>query len=128
MSRETLTTGHEIKKAVLEDVIKNRIWKIKPVTLSIDEWSKQRKIGFQYTFTDKTYEKLGEQYGVTKENIRQLNHRFLDNIWKVSPPELQTQYPRETIPDKKPFTQKMRENRSRKRSETLRSWDAKIPA
>lgn len=76
----------------------------------------QRKIGFQYTFTDKTFDELGRQYGgLTREDIRQLNHKFLNNIHKNSPPELQAQYSRETIPDRKPLTQKSRERSSKAR-------------
>lgn len=114
MNKEALAIGHERKKAYLKEVMQRRIWKIKPSTLSDREWSMQRKIGFQYAFTDKTLEDLGRQYGgLTREDIRHLNHEFLDNIAKISPPELQVQYPRVVIPDKKPLTQKSREKTSK---------------
>ena len=109
MNKEALAAGHETKKDVLREVIKGRTWKIQPDTLTSEQWSKQRKIGFQYTFTNKTYTELGEQYAVTREYVRQLNHRFLDNIHKNFTPEFQAKYPRETIPDGKPRTQRSRE-------------------
>ncbi len=118
MNKEALIVGHEAKKTLLKEVIKRKIWQIKPKTLSVDEWSMQRKIGFQYTFTDKTYEELGEQYGGrSREDMRQLNHKFLDNIHRNLPYELQAQYPRESIPDRKPETQGSRERRSAIRNE-----------
>lgn len=113
MSKEALTVGHERKKAFLRKVMNKGIWQAKPDNLSDNQWSMQRKIGFQYAFTDKTLDELGKQYPRrtkrTREDIRQLNHRFLDNIYKNSPRKLQAKYPRESIPDSKPRTRKSKE-------------------
>ncbi len=54
MNKETLIARHEIKKAILRDVIRKGIYRKRPDTLSVNQWSMQRKIGFQYAFTDKT--------------------------------------------------------------------------
>lgn len=115
MGKEILTidqTPHERKKAYLREIIKRGIYRIKPEGLSAQQWSMRRKIGFQYALTDKTFDELGQQYGVSGEDVRQLNHGFLDNIHQISPPKLQAQYPRGTIPDRKPWTQKSRERNS----------------
>lgn len=117
MSKEALIAGHEIKKAFLKEVINEGSWKVKPDNLSDDQWLMQRKIGFQYAFTDKTLDELGKQYPGrrkrTKEDIRQLNQRFLDNIYRNSSSELQAEYPRESIPDSKPRARKSKELVSR---------------
>lgn len=122
MSREVLIAGQERKKAFLVEIIKKRIWQKKPDSLSDNQWLMQRKIGFQYTFTDKTLEELGKQYGgLTREDVRQLNHRFWDNIHNNSPRELKAQYPRASIPDSKPRALKSREKTSRSRGGL--SWE-----
>lgn len=113
MNKETLIAGHEIKRAFLGEVIRTGVWKITPDNLSTNQWSMQRKIGFQYGLKDNTtLEELGDQYGMTRERARQLNHAFLDNAYRTASPQLQAQYPRETIPDRKPLGQKSRERQS----------------
>ena len=113
MNKEALAAGHETKKDVLREVIKGRTWKIQPDTLTSEQWSRQRKIGFQYAFTDKTLDQLGKQYGgLSRERVRQLNQDFLDNIFQTSPKQLRSEYPRETIPDRKPTTPETREKMS----------------
>lgn len=69
MNKEALRAGHEAKKVLLREVIRQKVWQIKPKRISVAQWSMQRKIGFQYTFTDKTYEELGAQYGNYAERI-----------------------------------------------------------
>ena len=116
MGKETLPTHqtpHEIKKAFLKKVIETRTYLKMPEKTTPHQWSKQRKIGFRYAFKDVTLAELGEQYGQTAESVRLLNHKFLNNIHKNSPPQLQTQYPRETITDRKPLGQKSRERHSK---------------
>lgn len=123
MSKEALIAGHERKKVLLGEIIRAGIWRRKPDNLSEEQWSMQRKIGFQYAFTDKTLEELGKQYReLTREYVRQLNHSFLDNINNISPRKLKVQYPRESIPDSKPRTRKSREKMSR----SLRGMNWKI--
>ena len=112
MNKEALIAGHEAKKILLKEVIIKRIYKKRPRNLSPYRWGMQRKIGFRYAFQDKTLEELGEQYGRTKEDMRQLNHNFLDNIHKNSSSKLRVQFPREAIPDRKPLTQKSIERMS----------------
>lgn len=109
MGREALIAGHELKKAFLREAIKKGVYLKRPRYTSPDQWSKQRKVGFRYAFQDITLEELGTQYGGTRENTRSLNHKFLDNIHKNSPPELQAQYPRQSILDGKPVGQLSRE-------------------
>ena len=111
MNKESFAiTGHERKKTFLREIIKQRSWKTIPHGLSEKRWSIQRKIGFQYAFTDKTLDQLGKQYGgLSRERVRQLNQDFLDNIFQTSPKQLRSEYPRETIPDRKPTTPETRE-------------------
>lgn len=109
MSREALIAGHEIKKAFLREAIREGAYLERPRRTSSAGWSKQRKIGFRYAFQDIALEDLGTQYGGTRNNTSQTNHRFLDNIHKNSSPELQAKYPRNTIPDKKPVGKMSRE-------------------
>lgn len=112
MNQETLMAGHEIKLAFLREAIGERVHLIRPKNTSAPQWSKQRKIGFRYAFQDITLEELGREYGGTRQGIQGLNRHFLDNMHENSPPQLQAQYPREAIPDRKPPSQRLRERTS----------------
>ena len=115
MSKEALQLGHETTKAFLRTVIREGVYLQRPKHTSPKQWSKQRKIGFRYALQeDTTLKDLGRDYGGTIQNTATLNHHFLDNLWNNSPPELQAQYPRETISDRKPQGQRLREEHSKR--------------
>lgn len=113
--KEIFTTAHQRKLEFLRERIKEGVSKIlpgKPKKVSVDAWSRQRKVGFRYAFQDKTLEEVGESYGITRERARQLNEKFLPNIWHTASQRLKGEYPLETLPLAKPLTQRSREKLS----------------
>lgn len=115
MAKEILTvrqTPHEKKMDWMEEAIQEGALSKLPHRTTQEQWEKQQDIGITYTFGDVTYEDLGRIHGCTGKNIRQLNKKFVINLWENSSPPLQAQHPLAEIPFAKPLGQIFRERRS----------------
>jgi len=60
-----------------------------------------------------TYEELVDEHDIYKQSARDINKRFLANLWNNSSPELQGKYPlSEILTARKPRSQRSRERHS----------------
>jgi len=116
MLKEILTveqTAQEKKMVWMEQAIQGGALSKRPFHTNQKQWEKQQDIGITYTFGDVTFGDLGRIHESTRknkrENMRQLNKKFVINLWKNSSPALQAEYPLGEIPFAKPLTQKSRE-------------------
>ena len=82
-----------------------------PFYLSNEQWGRWVDIGLAYNLNEaKTLEEVGQKFGgITRERVRQIEKKFIYNLWGNSSPEVRAKFPLEKILLNKPVSQTFRE-------------------
>lgn len=122
MERERAISKHEaIVQPFIKDAFKEGAHRKMLKHTPKDRWLRQMMIGVIYNDIGSraTYEELAGERGTFRQSIATSNKILLRNLWNNCPPEIQEKYPLvEVLAARKPWSQRSREESSRKHGGT----------
>lgn len=101
MSKENVTSAYYETTIIgfVKDAMQEGAHKKLPQTqgMSENKWAREKNIGAVYIGSPAVLQTLADQYGVTRERIRQINDDFLKDLWTNCSDETRTRHPLKEI-------------------------------